>query len=137
MEEYQLLMDGRVMDVFWNTDQKLLKEFCVDTVTRRFLPRIIINYEREAFVETIANIRITMDYNISASDEIERFLCGDYMKIPVLEKKKHVLEVKFDDVLPSHIKAVLQANVLGQRSFSKYYLGRIAVQEKKKYNKIM
>lgn len=136
-EEYELIMIGRAMDVFWNTDEQLLKEFCVDIVTKRFLPRLIINYEREAFVETITNIRITMDYNISASDEIERFLTGDYMKIPVLEKKKHVLEVKFDDVLPSYIKAVLQASILGQRSFSKYYLGRMAVQEKKKYNKIM
>ena len=137
LEEYWLLMNGQALDVFWNTDELLLKEFCIDIVTKRFLPRIIINYEREAFVDTIANIRITMDYNISASDEIERFLSGDYMKIPVLEKKKHVLEVKFDDMLPSYIKGVLQANILGQRSFSKYYLGRIAVQEKKKYNKVM
>lgn len=137
VEEYRLIMDGRAMDVFWNTDEQLLKEFCIDIVTKRFLPRIIINYEREAFVETITNIRITMDYNIAASDEIDRFLSGDYRKTPVLEKQKHVLEVKFDDVLPSHIKAVLQAGILGQRSFSKYYLGRIAVQEKKKYNKTM
>lgn len=136
-EEYRLLMDGRAIDVFWNTDEQLLKEFCIDIITKRFLPRIIIDYEREAFVETITNIRITMDYNISASDEVEQFLSEDYIKIPILEKKKHVLEVKFDDVLPSHIKAALQANILGQRSFSKYYLGRIAVQEKKKYNKIM
>jgi len=132
-----LILNGRAMEVFWNTDEQLLKEFCVDIVTKRFMPRVIINYEREAFVEVIANIRITLDYNISASDEIERFLSGDYMKIPVLEKKKHVLEVKFDDVLPSYVKAVLQGNVFVQRSFSKYYLGRIAIQEKKQYNKII
>lgn len=136
-EEYRSIIEGRALDVFWNTKEKLLKEFCIDIVTKRFVPRIIIDYEREAFVEIIANVRITLDYNISASDEIEEFLSGNYMKIPVLEKKKHVLEVKFDDVLPSHIKRVLQSNVLGQRSFSKYYLGRIAVQEKKKFNKIM
>ncbi len=132
-----MILNGRAMEVFWNTDEQLLKEFCVDIVTKRFMPRVIINYEREAFVEVIANIRITLDYNISASDEIERFLSGDYMKIPVLEKKKHVLEVKFDDVLPSYVKAVLQGNVFVQRSFSKYYLGRIAIQEKKQYNKII
>lgn len=115
----------------------MLKEFCIDIATKRLVPRVIINYEREAFVEIVSNVRITLDYNISASDELERFLTGDYLRIPVLENKKHVLEVKFDDVLPSYIKAVLQANVLGQQSFSKYYLGRIAVQDKKKYNKVM
>lgn len=135
LEGYHLIIEGRAMDVFWNTKEQLIKEFCIDIVNRRFLPRVIINYEREAFVESIANIRITLDYNISASEEIERFLSGDYVKIPVLEKNKHVLEVKFDDILPSYIKAVLRGNILVQRSFSKYYLGRIAIQEKNKYNK--
>lgn len=137
VEEYTLIIEGKAMDVFWNTKEQLLKEFCIDIVTKRFVPRVIVNYEREAFVEVISNVRITFDYNISASDDIGRFLNGDYLKIPILEKKQHVLEVKFDDVLPSHIKALLQADILGQRSFSKYYLGRIAVQEKKKFNKIM
>lgn len=137
LKEYYMILEGRAMDVFWSTEEKLLKEFCIDIATRRFLPRVIINYEREAFVENITNIRVTLDYNISASDEIERFLSGDYRKIPVLEKKKHVLEVKFDDILPSYIKAVLRGNILLQSSFSKYYLGRIAIQEKKKYNKTM
>lgn len=125
------------MEVFWNTKEQLLKEFCVDIVSKRFVPKIIVDYEREAFVEPISNIRITLDYNISASDEIEQFLNGNYIKTPVLKKEKHVLEVKFDDVFPSYIKAVLQSNVLVQQSFSKYYLGRIAVQQMKKYNKIM
>lgn len=135
--EYQLIIEGNVFDVFWNTKNQLLKEFCVDIVTKRFLPRVIVSYEREAFVEIISNVRITLDYNISASDEIDKFLSGDYFRVPILEKEKHVLEVKFDDVLPSCIKAVLQANILGQQSFSKYYLGRVALQEKKKFNKQM
>lgn len=130
--EYQLLSAGDAMSVYWNTDQPLLKEFCIDMVTKRFRPRVIIDYEREAFVELITNVRITFDYHITASDEIEKFLVGDYLRIPLLEKGRHVLEVKFDDVLPSHIKRILQADALIQRSFSKYYLGRIALQENKK-----
>ena len=135
MREYQALVEGRAMEVFWDTDDKLLKEFCIDISTHRFMPKVIVDYEREAFVEPIMNIRVTFDYNISASDEIDRFLSGDYLKIPILGEKRHVLEVKFDDVLPSYIKAILQSNVLGQNSFSKYYLGRIAIQETKKYSK--
>ena len=137
LEEYGLFIEGNSSEVFWNTKEQLLKEFCIDIITGGFRPKVIVSYEREAFVEIISNVRITMDYNISASDEIERFLKGDYLKIPVLERKKHVLEVKFDDVLPSYIKAILQSNILKQQSFSKYYLGRTAVQEKKKYSKIM
>lgn len=135
--EYQQMMSGEVMEVYWNTEQALLKEFCIDMVTKRFRPRVIIDYEREAFVELIANVRITFDYNVTASDQIEDFLLGNYLKVPLLEKKHHVLEVKFDDILPSYLKRILQADVLIQRSFSKYYLGRIALQENKKSIKNM
>ena len=137
VEEFNHILDGDIADVFWYAKDKLLKEFCVDIITKRFLPRIIIDYEREAFVELITNVRITFDYNISASDEIEHFLDREYVKFPILEKDKHVLEVKFDDILPSHFKQILHANTLIQRSFSKYYLGRTAVQEKKHFNKVM
>jgi len=135
LQEYYSLVEGSAMDVFWKTDDKLLREFCIDISTHKFVPKVIVDYEREAFVEPITNIRITFDYNISASDEITSFLSGDYLKIPILNKKKHVLEVKFDGVFPSHIKAALQANILGQSSFSKYYLGRIAIQETKRFSK--
>ena len=131
IQEYQDIIDGKAMEVFWETQKLLLKEFCVDIVTKRFSPKVIISYQREAFVEPITNIRITLDRNISASDEIGQFLSGNYFCVPVMEKEKHVLEVKFDEVLPSYIKAVLQSDVLLQQSFSKYYLGRIALQEKK------
>ncbi len=131
LEEYQNIMEGKVMDVFWGTEDHLLKAFCIDIVTKGFRPKAIISYQREAFVEPVANIRVTLDYNISASDEIGRFLNGDYFKVPIMESKMHVLEVKFDEVFPSYIKAVLQADVRLQQSFSKYYLGRIALQEKK------
>lgn len=136
-DEYQLIINGRPMDVFWNTEYRLLKEFCVAAATKKYAPKVIIDYERTAFVEPVTNIRITFDYNISASDEIDSFLTGEYQRIPITEKDKHVLEVKFDDVLPSHIKHLLQSNILIQQSFSKYYLGRIAVQEKKKYMKTL
>ena len=135
VDEYYALVQGNVWEIFWESNNRLLKEFCIDIITKRFVPRVIINYEREAFVEKIMNIRITFDYNVSASGQVERFLQGDYLRIPILEKKKHVLEVKFDDVLPSHVKNVLQANMLGQRSFSKYYLGRIALQDNNEYTK--
>ena len=135
IKEFKLVLEGNAMEVFWNTDNRLLKEFCVDIVTKRFLPRVIIDYEREAFVEEITNIRITLDYNITASDDVTKFLNGDYLRIPLLEQQQHVLEVKFDDVLPSYLKRLLQSSVLIQRSFSKYYLGRVAVQDKKKFNK--
>lgn len=34
VEEYELIMNGHAMEVFWNTNKQLLKEFCIDIVTK-------------------------------------------------------------------------------------------------------
>ena len=39
-----------------------------------YRPSTIVDYEREAFVEEVTNIRITFDNNISASDDVDNFL---------------------------------------------------------------
>ena len=36
----------------------------------------------------------------------------------------NVLEVKFDDILPSHIRNIVESYSFKQGSFSKYYYGR-------------
>ena len=84
--------------------------------------------ERTAYGDEITNIRITMDEKISVSDDFDHFLDGDYIRCPVQERRKHVLEVKFDYVLPNHIKHIVTNRNLIQTSFSKYGLGRQKLQ---------
>lgn len=124
VDEYYSIIKGNYMDVFWNTEQKLLKQFIIDIITRDFKPKVIIDYERFAFIEPILNIRITLDTNISASYDIYNFLNSNYIKYPIQNKNYHVVEVKFDDILPSYIKNIFYSYNFKQTSFSKYYLGR-------------
>lgn len=123
IQQYELIMKGEIAEVFWNTDSAVLKRFCMDVWKRGFEPKAIIEYERTAYVEEMTNIRITMDRDIKVSDDVEHFLDGNYLAVPVLERGLHVLEVKFDSVLPSYIKKVLYVNTLQQTSCSKYYTG--------------
>ena len=75
-------------------------------------------------MEEITNVRITIDLKISASYELDRFLEGDYSKFYILPKGMNVLEVKFDDILPSYIKNIVESYGYLQSSFSKYFFGR-------------
>ncbi|MDE7207840.1 MAG: polyphosphate polymerase domain-containing protein [Lachnospiraceae bacterium] len=125
----QKILDGRADELYWETDDLLVRQFCVHIMTRLFEPKAIIDYERAAYVEEIANVRITVDKNISVSDNVAEFLTGNYMRYPVQEKSEHVLEVKFDDILPGYIKSIVSNKNLKQSSFSKYYLGRLKLQE--------
>lgn len=91
-------------------------------------PKAIISYERAAFVHSLGNVRITFDMNISASrcyaDFFEKQVRG---AVPVLPVGMHILEVKYDEFLPEFIAQQLELGKLRQTSFSKYYLGRLAL----------
>ena len=121
-------MSGDVSDLFWETDQPLERQFCIEIMNRCFTPKIIVNYERIAFVEETTNVRITFDKNISVSDDFDHFLSGGYLSIPIQPLDEHVLEVKFDEILPGYMKNILTKQELIQSAFSKYYLGRMTLQ---------
>lgn len=91
-------------------------------------PKAIIAYERTAYVHPTGNVRVTFDRNIMASRYCDEFFEERVSGMtPVLPAGMHVLEVKYDELLPDHIAQQLQIGVLRQTAFSKYYLGRLAI----------
>ena len=91
-------------------------------------PKAIIAYERTAFVHPVGNVRVTFDRNIMASRYCDEFFSDRVTgMVPVLPRNIHVLEVKFDELLPDFIAEALELKHLQQTAFSKYYLGRMAV----------
>lgn len=91
-------------------------------------PKAIIAYERTAYVHPTGNVRITFDRNIMASrcwgDFFEERISG---MTPILPSGMHILEVKYDELLPDYIAQQLQIGSLRQTAFSKYYLGRLSL----------
>lgn len=101
-------------------DGFLCKKLYTYMNTRLMYPVNIVEYEREAFVERAGNVRITFDRNISASDDVERFFERDIHGTPVMEKGAHILEVKYDEFLPDHIRKIIDTGSLSRTAFSKY-----------------
>ena len=124
IDEYNQIISGDVTDLVFETEKKLIKELAIDIITHNYEPKVIIDYERIAYVEEITNVRITFDMKISASYELENFLNGDYQSFYVLPSGINVLEVKFDEILPSYIRNIVESYSFKQNSFSKYYYGR-------------
>ena len=124
LEQYRDIICGDYEKLLFETDNDVLRQFCICARTRLFTPRAIIDYERTAYVEPITNIRVTADRNISVSGNVDSFLSGDYLRVPVMLEGKHVLEVKFDHILPRSVRNVITHENMIQTSFSKYYLGR-------------
>ena len=126
--QYRMIIEDNAQDLFWSTEDPVIRQFCVDIMTKGFAPKVIVDYERIAFVEPITNVRVTMDLNVSASPEIDRFTDLDYLRIPLQKKGEHVLEVKFDDILPGYIKNAVTVSSMTQTAFSKYYFARNIMQ---------
>ena len=124
LDEYEKIVSGNITDIVYDTDKNLIKELARDIMLYNYVPKVIVDYERIAFVEEITNVRITFDTKISASYDFDNFLNGDYIKYYIQPSNQNVLEVKFDDVLPSYIKKIVESYEFKQTSFSKYYYCR-------------
>lgn len=124
--ECQALMAGEIPSALGS--RAPLNALRIQMLTNLMRPKAVIEYDRSAFVHPTGNVRVTFDQNIAASDAIENFLspavCGF---VPLLPTGMHVLEVKYDELLPDFIAQLLELGSLQQCAFSKYYLGRMAI----------
>jgi len=107
------------------THGRLATEIFASSVKSGMRPKCIVEYDRCAFVEPVGNVRITFDMNLRGSRDIERFLDNsEEFAIPILPPGQHVLEVKYDEFLPTHILQLVDMNNLQRTSFSKYAMVR-------------
>ena len=110
-------------------DRAPLNKLLIQMRCSKMEPKAIIAYERTAYVHPTGNVRITFDRNIMASGACDEFFEDRISGMtPVLPAGMHVLEVKYDELLPDHIAQQLEISKLRQTAFSKYYLGRMAIQ---------
>ena len=100
---------------------ELEKEMYVQIKANGMRPVCIVEYERSAFIDPRGNVRITFDRNICGCDKSTDFLEKRLLSVPLLPPGQHVLEVKYDELLPQYIAEVLHMGTLQRTAFSKYY----------------
>lgn len=123
-KESEALAGGEIPEVTSEMEPEKQRLF-LEMEFRCLKPKVIVTYERIPFVYPGGNVRITFDRNICSSGDISRFFQGDYGTRPVLAPGNSVLEVKWDEVLPLHIREGLQFDTLAWTAFSKYYMCRM------------
>ena len=120
-EEYALLVSGQLP----TADDPVKLRLFTQLQLRSLQPKVIVTYRRSPYIYPVGNLRVTFDQDLTASADIGRFLEGDYRCRPVLSTGENLLEVKWDNVMPSHIKEVLSLEQLQWTAFSKYSMSRI------------
>ena len=123
-EETKAIING---DIAWMKDSEsdLIRELYFKMTAERLKPKTIVDYVREPFIYPAGNVRVTLDYDIRVGTDPKEFLNPECVTAPSAPGIS-ILEVKWDDFLPSIIRDAVQLPYAQTCSFSKYEAGRIA-----------
>ena len=110
-------------DILLNYDSPVALEIYTILKTGIYKPKIIIEYKRIAYI-TGTTTRITFDYEIKSSNDINKFFNDDINYYDLTTRTDVVLEVKFDRFLEPYISNILSSFSLRNQSVSKYVMGR-------------
>jgi hypothetical protein len=113
--DYALLLDY---------DNPVLNSIYATFLSRAYKPKVIVEYHRVALVLPVSNIRITFDTNLRSNINHLDLFSTVKDTMPVIIEGKQILEVKFDEFLPSYIKKVISGVSAERMAISKYTLAR-------------
>lgn len=89
-----------------------------------YRPKSIVEYRRKAYVASENKTRITLDFDIRATESDFRIFSPNLNMYPVLDAYLAVLEVKYSGFMLSYIKDIISREGKSPVSVSKYSLSR-------------
>ena len=117
----------RRFDFDWmeRDDRSLICDLYKDIKLYQLKPMTVVDYEREAYLYPYGNVRITFDSKVQSSMRNTDMFNKRLPMVDVLEPNEVILEVKYDEYLPAHIKMLLQGIYTRHEAYSKYQLSRM------------
>lgn len=122
-QEAQRIVSG---DIGWmpSSGRALIIELYAKMKSQGLRPKTIVDYTRIPFVYGPGNVRVTVDENIRTGLNCTDFLNPNCVTVPAASGLI-LLEVKWDDYLPSVIRQAVQVKNRPAGAFSKYQTCRI------------
>lgn len=104
----------------------IAKAFFIESVTKNLKPKVIVNYNREAFTYRLGreSIRITFDSNLNWALNTYDFYDENAILLKAYTDEQYIFEVKYFDFLPEIIFDLLCGLNKFPPGFSKYKLCR-------------
>ena len=106
------------------SEDKIIQELYGKIRNQNLKPKTIVDYIREPFIYKPGNVRITIDSNIRTGLTSTDFLNPNCVTVPV-SNSPIILEVKWDEYLPSIISDIIQIGSCRSQAFSKYAAARV------------
>ncbi len=126
-EEYTKLFQCDVKD-FAFSDNLVKRNYYLEVRNNLLKPKVIVDYYREAYVLPYNEIRLTFDKQLSAANPCMNIFTDKITTKNLPKEYSRILEVKYNNFLPTHIKTILEQYNLTRLSVSKYLLCRNIIQ---------
>lgn len=120
-EDYDSVLAGDFTPLLKYNDP-LCEEVVGRNKTGGLLPRVIIEYQRQAYVHPLSMVRVTFDSCISAGINTLDMFDPDLITRPLFPQREVVLEVKYGEFYPMYLKQLLQNHGI-KLAVSKFVLG--------------
>ena len=118
-EQYEQILRGEVLESNCS-ENDVLNDFINFQKTRLLKPRVVVEYDREAYVFEPGDVRITFDSNVRSSVNDMDILDRSIITAPVIKDCDTIMEVKYTGFIPGFIKNVLTTGNGNRQAFSKY-----------------
>ncbi len=101
-------------------EDDLIRKYTLDLLKSHLKPTVFIEYQREAYRDSLDNVRVTFDHSLCGERYSEFLKTVDYQ---LMANDKLILEVKYEHYLPKSIKAILHQIPMDHIAYSKYFMG--------------
>lgn len=98
----------------------LLRDFYLDYRCNLLRPVVMVDYLREAYVHPVGNMRITLDKELHAGIGSVAFFDSQCSTTGIHEEHDIILEVKFDYILPPHIRGLFPNTIRPRSAIGKF-----------------
>lgn len=122
-EECLAFMTGKYPSID-EIDDDLIRDFVIKQKLKNLRPSVIVDYKRLAYTYPIEEVRVTFDEEIRSGRFQNNLFDKNILSFDVLEPDEVVLEVKFNNALPSHIASVIKSIPMIRQAISKFALCR-------------
>lgn len=109
---------------FLDIDNEMSKKLYLYFSLNKVDPKVIIEYQREAYYYPFSNIRVNFDMNIKANFYNKNIFDNNLNFIPIADNNSIVLELKFREFVPTWLKDILSSIKMNRSTFSKYCIAR-------------
>ena len=90
------IIDGDYEELLTYNNPTLNKAY-IEFVQNCYKPKVLIDYDRDAFMSDFFNLRITIDKNLRSNNTDFDIFSSDIHTVPVILEGKQILEIKYND----------------------------------------